>query len=110
LNTGLTEAWRDDIEIDTVFIVLQPTPHEDLALRAALEGQEDQRSMRAMIVPGSGSAGTTEEEGLCISQGPGFEALAVDSTVSGNENPDHNCTAKRCASNIQPQLEARQGF
>src|SRR5205807_658100 len=102
-----------DIALDRVFLGSCTNARiEDLrAAAAVVRGRKVARSVRAMVVPGSGLVKTqAEEEGLdAIFTDAGFEWRDAGCSMCLGMNPDILLPGERCASTSNRNFEGRQG-
>jgi 3-isopropylmalate/(R)-2-methylmalate dehydratase large subunit len=102
-----------DIAVDTVFIGSCTNGRiEDLrAAAAVLEGRRIARSVRALVVPGSGQVkGQAEAEGLDrVFAAAGFEWRNPGCSMCLAMNPDKLAPGERSASTSNRNFEGRQG-
>ena len=111
---GLTAGQKlTDIKIDTVFIGSCTNSRiEDLRAAASLaDGHQVQKSIRALVVPGSGLVKIqAEEEGLDkIFIEAGFEWREPGCSMCLAMNADRLEPGERCASTSNRNFEGRQG-
>jgi 3-isopropylmalate/(R)-2-methylmalate dehydratase large subunit len=103
----------EDIPLDRVFIGSCTNSRiEDLRLAAAVvQGQRVARTVRAMVVPGSGLVKEqAENEGLDkVFSEAGFEWRDAGCSMCLGMNPDILLPGERCASTSNRNFEGRQG-
>jgi 3-isopropylmalate/(R)-2-methylmalate dehydratase large subunit len=103
----------EDIALDRVFIGSCTNSRiEDLrAAAAVVRGQKVARTVRAMVVPGSGLVkAQAEQEGLDkVFQDAGFEWRDAGCSMCLGMNPDILMPGERCASTSNRNFEGRQG-
>ncbi len=103
----------EDIHLDRVFLGSCTNARiEDLrAAAAVVRGRKVARSVRAMVVPGSGLVKTqAEQEGLdVIFTEAGFEWREAGCSMCLGMNPDILLPGERCASTSNRNFEGRQG-